>query len=457
MFFYNESDSETSQIGGGSTDEHFDNVSLLLNMDSDFSDSSTYNHTMTLAGDPVISSTQSKFGGASGDFDASGDYLQTPLTADLQFGTGDFTVEFWAYNRGKITNGPAFFSNYQHWNGGGSATGMALIAGHKSLGNTKYLLAISGQLLTFGTVSYNQWDHFAVTRESGAVKVFINGVESLSTTNNGSIDGQGGYWTVGSNDFNVTGYGDYNGFIDDFRVTKGVARYTANFTPPTEAHPTQGAAAPAGATDPSFANVELLLPMDSDLNDVSSNSYVPTVTGGAGISSAKLKFGAASGEFNGGNYATFAATPELAIGTQDFTIEMWINRNGAAGDRFYAFQLGGAQTGALMFGVQYGKVELAIYPSGYTSPTVDTTPGQWHHIAATRESGTLRIFVDGNLVQTGTNNTSIVGADMHVGSGPVWGQYFDAVGGHIDDFRLTIGEARYTANFAPPSQAHPTS
>ena len=213
----------------------------------------------------------------------------------------------------------------------------------------------------------------------------------------------------------------------------------------------------AGATDPSFGNVELLLPMDSDFNDVSSNSYVPTVTGGAVVTPGQAKFGAGSGQFNGSNYATFAATPELAIGTQDFTIEMWINRSGASGDRFYPFQLGGAQTGALMFGVQYGKVELAIYPSGYTSPTVDTTPGQWHHLAATREGGTVRVFVDGNLVQTGTDNTSIINADINVGSGPVWGQYFDTVGGYIDDLRLTIGEARYTANFVPPTEAHPTS
>ena len=216
-------------------------------------------------------------------------------------------------------------------------------------------------------------------------------------------------------------------------------------------------------TDSNFSDVALLLAMDgtngsTTFTDDSSNNYSGTVNGNSAISTTESKFGGASGYFDGtGDYVTYSSTSALTIGTQDFTIEMWINRNGASSNHFYAFQLGGAQTGALMFGIQNGKAELAIYPTGYASANIDTTPGQWHHIAASRESGTIRIFVDGTLVKTATDNTSIIAADINVGSGPVWGQYFDGVGGYIDDLRLTIGVARYTASFTPPTAAHPTS
>lgn len=212
-----------------------------------------------------------------------------------------------------------------------------------------------------------------------------------------------------------------------------------------------------GSTDSYFDNVRLLLPMDSDFNDVSSNSYVPTVNGGAGIDPTEVKFGAGSGQFSGGNHISFAATPELAIGTQDFTLEMWINRNGSATSKFYIFNMGAHNPhSSYALYIQDGYLRSDIYNNGLTSSNIDTTPGQWHHIAVSRESGVMRLFVDGNLV--GTNNNagdSLGNYDIKVG-GQVWGEYNDFVGGRIDDLRLTIGVARYTANFTPPTEAHPT-
>lgn len=206
--------------------------------------------------------------------------------------------------------------------------------------------------------------------------------------------------------------------------------------------------------DPSFANVQLLLPLDTDFSDASANSHTVTGNGNASIYSGG-KFGGAL-ELDGNDFLNVTATPELAIGTQDFTLEMWVKRNGGPNDKFYMFNVGGLQNGAFAFYVQNGYLEAAVYPTGYTSPTMDVAPGVWTHVAVTRESGTIRIFADGNQVHSATDNSSIVNQDLKIG-GQVWNQYNDNVGGFIDDVRLTIGEARYTANFTPPTEAHPTS
>jgi hypothetical protein len=250
-------------------------------------------------------------------------------------------------------------------------------------------------------------------------------------------------------------YGYLSGYVDDFRVTKGVARYTANFTPPTEAHPTQGEATTA-PTDPYFSNVSLLLPMDSDFSDSSTNNHTVTVNGNAAVSTTESKFGGGSGYFDGDDYLT---GPTLSLGTQDFTMEAWIKRGGTDTSKFYLFNLGGLSAGSYGFYIQNGYIENVIYgmSGGFISSNIDVTAGVWTHVATVRQGSTLYTYVDGILVQTvaGAGN-SITSDTLKIG-GALWNQYPDYVGGYIDDVRITVGVARYTANFTPPTEAHPTS
>jgi len=210
-------------------DPNFSSVSLLLPMDSDFSDSSNNNQTVvTVAGNTTISSTQSKFGGASGYFDGSGDYVQYANDATLNLhDTTSFTVETWVYHTGN-------YSLYR-----------PIIAKRASPGGAQYqfylnissgdLRFYNGSAYSFGTtVPTNQWVHLAFVGENGnTITAYINGNPISSVTAwpvSGTNDLIIGHVLNSSSEF-------WFGYLDDLRITKGVARYTSSFTPPTSAHP----------------------------------------------------------------------------------------------------------------------------------------------------------------------------------------------------------------------------
>ena len=193
--------------------------------------------TVTAVGNAQISTAQSKFGGASIAFDGTGDYLTAPDNLDFAFGTGNFTVEFWLYLIATATNNLAFGSSlYDNRTLTNVTGGPALFI--RSTGslrlwegnNVPYDSAVSA-------VPFSSWCHIALSRQSGTTKVFVNGSQVI--THIGSYNHSAGGLTVGGvMDFRDTSANfKLNGYIDDFRITKGVARYTANFTPPTAPFP----------------------------------------------------------------------------------------------------------------------------------------------------------------------------------------------------------------------------
>jgi hypothetical protein len=233
---------EWDAVGSGSGDTYYNSCSLLMHFDgangsTTFTDNSPTPKTATANGNAQISTVQSKFGGASAYFDGTGDYLSISSNNDFAFGTGNFTVEAWIYRTGGSGNQPICQSDAL----GGST-------------NNKWWFAVVSTGLFFGThdaggfsvtttttFNTNTWYHVAVTRNSGTMYMFVNGVStafSTSGTPSGYSLSQNGF-TIGamSTPFYWTGY------IDDLRITKGVARYTSNFTPPTSAFPNSATSA----------------------------------------------------------------------------------------------------------------------------------------------------------------------------------------------------------------------
>ena len=201
-------------------DPYFANVSLLLHGDTNFIDVSPNPKTVTVAGNSAISATQSKFGGSSMYFDGLGDYLTVASSADFAFGTGDFTVEMWFYTAGKSNAALLDFRD-------ASNTGSISILIHS---NAVKLWVGSERIAV--TYSYNTWVHVAVVRASGISTLYVNGTPSGTTytdTNNylGQVPKIATYY-----DFSSTYH--FPGYMDEIRITKGVARYTAAFTPTTE-------------------------------------------------------------------------------------------------------------------------------------------------------------------------------------------------------------------------------
>lgn len=178
-----------------------------------------YGHTITPVGNAQISTAQSKFGGSSALFDGTGDSLTLPTTSDLTLGSGDYTVEAFVY--------PTI--------GTGLRTVLSLGDYDSGTGCLWYLNALrmylyaNGQLTSTATLTLNAWSHVAWARAGSTVKAFINGVEVASWTNSTNISGTN-YRAIGYDpQYSAS---SWQGHIEEFRLTKGLARYTANFTPP---------------------------------------------------------------------------------------------------------------------------------------------------------------------------------------------------------------------------------
>jgi hypothetical protein len=220
----------------GSADPNFSNVSLLLPFDGAdgstvFTDESDNAFAVTVFGDARISTAQSKYGGASGSFDGNGDYLSLVTNAALQF-PGDFTIECWTYLN----------STAQMIIGSSSADPNTQVfrLNDNGAGNLGFFLNGTWVFRQIPAgITSGSWQHLAIARSGSSTRMFVNGVQQGTT--NTEWSGTFRMDKIGAFFFNGNVYSEpnfVNGYIDDLRITKGIARYTANFTPPTGPFPT---------------------------------------------------------------------------------------------------------------------------------------------------------------------------------------------------------------------------
>jgi hypothetical protein len=220
-----------------SIDPKYPDVSLLLHGDAlngstTIIDNSPSPKIATIFGSAQISTVQSKFGGASlvggssPNFTWGVNRIQFSPGPDFAYGTGDFTFEYWTFptvgNIDRIAYSQAV-NGINYFTTGILSDNLAFLFFGVSGG---------GRAVLGPAVPVNTWSHVAVVRLNGVARVYVNGVsgspvncdQDFSNTtypvNIGGYSHQPGTWP-------------YNGYIDDLRITKGIARYTANFTPPT--------------------------------------------------------------------------------------------------------------------------------------------------------------------------------------------------------------------------------
>ena len=209
---------------------------LLKGTNAGIIDKSQSAQALTLNGNVKSSTTAYKYLTSSMAFDGTGDYIDIPVEDQFGFGTGDFTVEFWFNYTGSMGTRPMQLGTGV--NGSSHYCGWALrIESSNSLQFERYSGGHTNY--TFGTFSSSagSWHHLAITRAGTTLRGFIDGTQigsdltsSLSFDAHNTTDPLRIGW---GNDGRGNFY--WNGYMSDVRITKGLARYTAAFTPPTAA------------------------------------------------------------------------------------------------------------------------------------------------------------------------------------------------------------------------------
>ena len=257
------------------------------------------------------------------------------FTIDSTSLSNDFTIEGWVYLTGSSAD-HTFFNSFPH-------VTLAISLNRSGSGQTALYIGngSSWQTLDFrssGTIAFNTWTHLAVVRHNSVITIYHDGVSQGSTSS---------YMPSGLNgDARIGLSAQYNsdplsGYIDDFRITKGVARYTEDFAIPTSE---------ASSSDPYFSSTKLLLNGNgtngsTTFTDSSNSSHTVTASGNAQISTTQSKFGGSSMYFDGsGDYLVIAQDTSTDLsGVVDFTIEAWVRPANVSGTRtiFSQWNLGG--------------------------------------------------------------------------------------------------------------------
>lgn len=281
--------SDTNLANQWSLDEDSNAASVKTLLHMNGADASTtftdeVGKTFTAYNQAQIDTARSVFGGASGYFDGTGDYIDTPNHTDFDISSGDYTFECWIY----ITAWP------------GVGAWSAIFAQHS--GSTGYRLlydddarlhfstdagAANGFTTPNGSISLNTWHHVAAVGESGDSHCYIDGVKQTGSGLSHAITHNTTTFKIGSTDGSNW---FHTGWIDEFRFTKGVARYTADFTVPgapftlsTVAEDTEGTDDGTFTNSPTLGAEALIMGGGPSVSFDSTSSNYISVTAAASI------------------------------------------------------------------------------------------------------------------------------------------------------------------------------
>jgi len=417
------------------------NTSLLTCQSNRFIDNSTNAFAITANGSPKVqafqpfppnaSYTTAAYGG-SGYFNGSSDYLLVASNAAFGFETGDFTIECWAYVAN--TSNQMMFVDIR------AAIGsVAPLVYMTSSGVVNYYTGGAVVIAGVGIIA-NSWNHIAVSRSATSTKLFVNGAQAGSTYTDNNNYIQSSVFIARAAD--VAGF-YLNGYVSNVRIVKGTAVYTANFTPPT---------APLTA----ITNTQLLLNYtNAGIYDAAVQNNVITV-GDAQASTTQYKWSPTSMKYDGtGDWLTAIDSPQLQLGTGDFTIDGWVYLS-ATGVAYGIISKGTASTGWSVNVTSGNKLQFSYTASNLTGAT-SLASATWYYFAVVRSGSAtenLKIYLNGTADATSggavTDNFNQT-STLYVGADRVGGS---ALNGYLQDVRITKGVARTITS--SPTSAFPT-
>jgi len=417
-------------------DPYWTNVSTHLTFDDEILDKRNPSRTFINNG-VSYSSSPAKFG-KSGYFSG---YSVKCMEDLLNFGSGDFTVEMWIY--------PTNTSAYTEFIRSNSdflfrSTPTRQLQFESSLGT----LTTSANV-----INVNTWYHVALTRNGNTFSIWRNGSQVATATLTGTLAGATRTEIGAINDVSEP----FIGYMDELRITTGVARYTSNFTAPRRRFPSYQ------STDPYALHVEALVPFNSTapLSDLTGR-IVNQWTGALTTSTTDYAMGNASGVFNGSTIVQVGSDSSLGLGNGNFTIELYINITAGANlvgktvlcqtinthlqELFLIYVVN--QSVILYMGdgsAQYNIINQRAFTT--TAPA-----GVWRHYAIVRNGNTITWFYHGQPVGSVTTSATFASTTNPIllGGRNVSGAPNQMFTGKIDAFRVTKA-ARYTEAFTPPT------
>ena len=299
------------------------------------------------------------------------------------------------------------------------------------------------------------WNHIAVTRTSDFMSIWQNGSLTLSVTS--STNFSNGALIIGRNGPTAASY--FSGYISDFRIVKGQVLYNSTFNPPV---------APLKPINTSTSTSLLLNFNNVSIIDASMNQNI-TIINTATTASNIVKYNPKTMYFPGvSDYLTITpvSITSYALGTSDFTVEMWIyvlpfpgwtttNLQPATIRSIFDMRTTNtANAGFDIFLSATGILNVSTFGTTYISGTTPITVNTWHHVALVRQSNTFTLYLNGfteGIYSSATPN--FINPITRIGFGAAGGGYFN---GYIDEVRVTRGVARYTtATFLVSQKALP--
>ena len=405
-------------------DQYASNVTLalpLVGSDDDVcaSIACTANNKTPTNSSVTAATTQSNFYSGSHYWSANSDTLQYAEQGnELVFGSGDYTIECWLYDdngHNGTSNRCYIFDNRI----GGSVVGdPPTMTGYIDSHN-EFNFGDGTNTITHTVPStVGKWWHYAVTREGTTTRMFIDGILRGSATSSTNFTNNG----IGVGRATDANYG-FAGYIQDFRVYTGVAKYTSNFVP--------------AATNPDI--------LPDTPSGVSGSSKLTKITDG-------------SVSFDGtGDYLSLSPGADFAFGTGDFTIEVYLYYNGAPGQFDYIIdgRNSGQTTGTWTLSHDYvndgsGLLMFSTDSSMLIKSSKNPIPNKWSHIAVSRSGTSLKMFIDGEQTASATNSTdfSTAPTTSYIGARYSNQHPFD---GFMSNIRIIKGTALYTSRFTPPT------
>ena len=384
----------------------------------------TRNNTLT-------STAKSIFYGSSAVFDGTNDNLKLPANdSDFQFGSDDFTIETW-FN----PDSTARMAIYHGSDGDDHSIGIdysyitQTIAIWASSNGTSWNMADGDSAANRGSivVPVGAWTHIAYVRYGSKLRLYINGVLDKEFTNSNSIVTETEAPVIG--EWYNAGY-DLDGYLADFRIYKGVAKYTSNFSVPSQV----------------------------DVLDRSGNSNNASDTGVTWQTSVKKFYGGSTKLTNSTNsYLTIPNSDDVNLAGGNWTCELWVYPTSTT-RRSIMTRWGetGNTTGS--WAILNDVVYLSSNGSGITT-TINYGPlsvNQWSHLAVVRQGNTVTVYVNGSPEASGSFSGSLYQNNFGVNLGNYGTpnnttQYcFD---GYMQDARIYKGIAKYTSSFSPPERS----